>query len=136
MLFDMTAATDHIRVRDVMHQGILSCSDDAPLTEAAAIMAKHHVHAVAVTRGDSRRPIGVVSDLDIAAAIASRQEPTVAQAAGTEPLAVSSGERLDRAAQLMAEHGVAHLVVIDAAGGQPIGVLSTLDLAAVYAGDF
>lgn len=46
---------------------------------------------------------------------------------------MSSDERLERAAQLMAEHGVSHLVVVDAADGHPIGVLSTLDLAVVYA---
>jgi CBS domain-containing protein len=34
----------------------------------------------------------------------------------------------------MAEHGVAHLVVLDAAGGYPVGVLSTLDVAAAFAG--
>ena len=34
----------------------------------------------------------------------------------------------------MTEHGVAHLVVVDAAGGYPVGVLSTLDIVAVYAG--
>jgi CBS domain-containing protein len=33
----------------------------------------------------------------------------------------------------MAEHGVSHLVVIDAAGGYPIGILSTLEVAALYA---
>ena len=33
----------------------------------------------------------------------------------------------------MNEHGVSHIVVLDAAGGYPIGVLSSLDVAAVYA---
>jgi predicted transcriptional regulator len=37
------------------------------------------------------------------------------------------------AAQLMSEHGVSHLVVIDSAGGDPLGVVSTLDIATVYA---
>jgi CBS domain-containing protein len=64
---------------------------------------------------------------------AAREEPSAAQTAATEPLTVSSDERLDRAAQLMTEHGISHLVVVDAAGGQPIGVLSTRDIAAVYA---
>jgi CBS domain-containing protein len=54
---------------------------------------------------------------------------------GDEPLAVSADERLPRAAQLMAEHGVSHLVVLDAESGQPIGVLSTIDIATVYAGN-
>lgn len=43
-------------------------------------------------------------------------------------------ESLRRAAQMMAEHGVTHLVVLDAASGYPVGVLSTLDVAAAYAG--
>lgn len=131
----MTPQLDHVRVQDAMHHGILSCAGDAPLGEVAGIMAKHRVHAVAITDGDGTRPTGVVSDLDVAAAIAGGAEPPAAQAAATEPLAVSSDERLERAAQLMAEHGVSHLVVVDAANGHPVGVLSTLDLATVYAGE-
>jgi CBS domain-containing protein len=98
-------------------------------------MTTNRVHAVAITDPDGSRPSGVVSDLDVVAAIASGEEPTAAQVAATEPVAVSSVEPLHRAAQLMAEHGVSHLVVIEAASGQPIGVLSTVDLAAVYTGE-
>lgn len=116
-----------------MHPGILSCPPDAPLGEVAGIMARHHVHAVAVSTENGARPDGVVSALDVVAAISSREEPTAAQAAATEPLTVSADQRLDRAAQLMAEHSVSHLVVLDAADGHPIGVLSTLDIASVYA---
>ena len=50
-----------------------------------------------------------------------------------EPLAVSAGERLQRAAQLIAERGASDLVVLGAASHHPIGVLSTLDVASVYA---
>jgi CBS domain-containing protein len=124
---------DHIRVHDAMHPGILSCDADATLGEVAGIMATHRVHAVAITDGSSGRPAGVVSDLDVVAAIASGEKPSLARAIATESPAVSSDERLDRASQLMAECGVAHLVVVDAASRQPIGVLSTLDIAAVYA---
>jgi CBS domain-containing protein len=117
-----------------MHHGILSCSEDAPLSEVAAAMAKHRVHAVAITSGGSRRPVGVVSDLDVVRAAAAGAEPSAAGVAASEPLAVSADDSLHRAAQLMVEHGVAHLIVLDAAGGHPIGVISTLDVAAVYAG--
>jgi CBS domain-containing protein len=129
----VTLQLDHIRVHDAMHQGILSCDADATLGEVAGIMATHRVHAVAITDGPSARPAGVVSDLDVVAAIASGEEPSAARAATSESPGVSSDERLDRAARLMAEHGVSHLVVVDAASRQPIGVLSTLDIAAVYA---
>jgi len=130
----MTVALAHIRVKDAMHHGILSCTGDAPLGEVAAVMARNRVHAVAITDGQSPAPIGVVSDLDVVAAAARGGEATARQVAANEPLAVSADERLHRAAQLMTEHGVSHLIVLDAAGGFPVGVLSTLDVASVYAG--
>jgi CBS domain-containing protein len=116
-----------------MHAGILSCTSDTPLPEVAAMMSEHRVHAVAVVDHDGGRPAAVVSDLDVVAAAAGGAEPSALQAAATEPLTVSAGESLHRAAQLMVEHGVAHLVVLDAASGYPVGVLSTLDIAAAYA---
>jgi len=130
----MSIELKHVRVHDCMHHGIFSCAADAPLGEVAGLMAKHRVHAVAVTNGDSTRPVAVVSDLDVAAAIASGGEPSALQMAATEPLVISSDESMSQAAQLMAEHGVAHLVVLDRASGYPIGILSTLDVAAVAAG--
>jgi len=127
-------ALAHVRVIDCMHHGILSCSADAPLSEAARIMAGHRVHALAVTNGDLRRPIGVLSTQDVVAAAARGENPTARDAAVRQPLAVSSDELLVRATQLMVQHGVGHLVVLDAASGYPVGVLSTLDVAAVYGG--
>jgi CBS domain-containing protein len=114
-----------------MHRGIFSCAADAPLGEIAGLMAKHRVHAVAVTDGIGGRPVGVVSDLDVVAAAATGGEPSASQVAATEPLSISAGDSLDRAAQLMSEHGVAHLIVFDEAGVHPVGILSTLDVATV-----
>ncbi len=124
---------EHIRVKDVMHHGILTCPSHASLAEVAAVMAEHRVHAVVVTAAGSARPVGVVSDLDVVAAAATGEGPSAGEAAATEPLVVGANERLDRAAQLMAEHAVSHLVVNDSASGLPIGILSTLDVAAVCA---
>jgi CBS domain-containing protein len=136
MINDQHSATGlpRVRVSDCMHAGILSCAPDVPLAEVAGIMSAHRVHAVAVIEHAGGRPLGVVSDLDVVAAAASGTEPSALQAAATEPVSVSARESLHRAAQLMAEHSVAHLVVLDAASGYPVGVLSTLDVAAAYAG--
>lgn len=123
----------HVRVGDCMHHGILSCAPDAPLGEVAGMMAKHRIHAVAVTERRGDRPLGIASDLDVIAAAATGDEITARQAACTEPLTVSADESLERAVQLMTEHAVGHLVVMDGASGYPVGVLSTLDIAAVYA---
>jgi CBS domain-containing protein len=142
MLGEPTAMVDHIshppelrhvRVRDCMHHGILSCDGDATLGEVAGVMSKHRIHSVAVTNHHADRPVGIISDLDVVAALASGEEPRAAQMAATEPVAVSAEDSLGHAAQLMAEHGVSHLVVLDATSGYPSGILSTLDIAAAYA---
>ena len=125
----------HVRVRDCMHVGVLTCSADTPLGEVAGIMTKHRVHAVAVI-DDRRRPIGVVSALDVVAAASSgeHERVTARVAVATEPLiTISADAPLDRAAKLMTKHGVSHLIVVDPAGGHPVGILSTLDIAVVVA---
>ena len=126
----------HLRVRDCMHAGVLTCSADTPLVEVAGIMTKHRVHAVAVI-DDKRRPIGVVSALDVvAAASTDDQERVTARVAtaGTEPLiTISTDAPLDRAAKLMTKHRVHHLIAVDPANGYPVGILSTLDIAVLVA---
>jgi CBS domain-containing protein len=125
---------DHVRVRDCMHRGIFTCPPDAPLGEVAAIMAKHRIHAVVVAAHGGARPLGIVSDKDILVAAITAEEPTARQVAASETVVVSADASMHRAAQLMSEHGVSHIVAVDAASGYPSGVLSTLDVAAVYAG--
>jgi CBS domain-containing protein len=117
-----------------MHHGVLTCLGGDSLRDVAAVMANHRVHAVVITSSHAERPEGVVSDLDVLAALAAGAQPTAAQAAATEPLTVSGEATLQTAAQLMSEHGVSHLIIVDAAGGYPVGVLSSLDIAAAYAG--
>lgn len=125
---------DHVRVHDVMHTGLLTTAPTTPLRVVARLMAEQHVHAVAVADPDHvRRPFGIVSVLDVAAAAAAGIEETAAQAASTEVVTVTSAEPVSRAARTMAEHGVSHLIVIDPSTGHPCGVISALDIAAAYA---
>ena len=96
-------------------------------------MAEHRVHAVVIMTALGDRPFGVVSDLDVVAAVAAGADCSAREAAATEALTVSVDEPLTNAAQLMSEHGVSHLIVVDNAGGYPLGVISTLDIATIYA---
>ena len=116
-----------------MHHGVLTCGASDSLRDVAAIMAGYRVHAVVITTNGGERPVGIVSDLDVLAAVAKRVDCTAGQAGATETLTVSADEPIEGAAQLMNEHGVSHLVVLDSAGGYPLGVLSSLDVAAAYA---
>lgn len=123
----------HIRVHDAMHAGIVTCDAETSMRGVARLMAERRVHAVAVADPSQRgRHRGVISDLEVAAAIATDVERTAAESTTTELVTVSSDDRLDHAAQLMVEHEVTHLIVLDPASGHTVGVLSTLDLAAVY----
>jgi CBS domain-containing protein len=117
-----------------MHSGTLTCGAEDSLQNVAAIMADHRVHAVVITTAHGVRPVAVVSDLDVVAAVAAGVDCSAHEAAATEALTVSADEPLRSAAQLMSEHGVSHLLVVDGAGGYPVGVLSTLDVATAYAG--
>ena len=118
-----------------MHAGVLTCSADTPLVEVAGIMTKHRVHAVAVI-DDKRRPIGVVSALDVVAAASTdehERETARVATAGTEPLiTISTDAPLDRAAKLMTKHRIHHLIAVDPANG-PVGILSTLDITVLVA---
>ena len=122
-----------VRVGNCRHPGLRTCDTDDSLRHVATIMANHRVHAVVVTANGAARPIGVVSDLDVVAALAVGADCAAGEVAATETLTVSPDEPLQSAAQLMSEYGLSHLVVLDTARGCFVGVLSTLDVASVYA---
>jgi CBS domain-containing protein len=124
------------RVSEVMHKGILSCDRDASLREVARTMAEQRVHCVVVESGsgDAGPLWGVVSGLDLVAAASVRglDEQTAGGSAASPVVTISARETLERATQLMTEHGTAHIIVIDEAQ-LPVGVLSTLDVARTLA---
>jgi CBS domain-containing protein len=121
-----------VRVGEAMHEGVITCGRDESLAAVARLMADHRVHSVVVTDEPSDAPSlwGVVSDLDLVAAASVREldEQVAGAAAATPALMIARDDTLQRAAQLMVEHALAHLVVV--AGDRPVGVISTLDVAA------
>jgi crotonyl-CoA carboxylase/reductase len=125
---------EETRVRDAMHEGVLSCSADTPLSAVAELMAGRGVHCVVVTEADDLGVWGVISDLDLVAAAGVRDldAQSAGGSAATPALAIRPDDTLRRAAQMMTEHAVAHLLVVDQSG-RPVGVLSTLDVARVLA---
>jgi CBS domain-containing protein len=128
------------QVEDVMHEGVVTCSLYAPMTEVARTMAANRIHCVVVwnepARNERAELWGVVSDLDLVKIAATEQlsAQTAGASAATPALMIAPEETLHRAAQLMAEHEVTHLVVVDPETGKPVGVVSTLDLAFVLGG--
>lgn len=125
------------KVADAMTIGVINCTPETPLSTVARLMAKYRVHAVFVydyrdEEGDDLELWGLVSDLDVVAAAWAGTEERTARDSAVAPLVTVGGDDpLEHAAQLMAEHGVSHLVVLDE--GRPVGVLSSLDIAQVIA---
>src|SRR6266702_8286196 len=111
-------------VAEVMTPGVIHCAPETPLRKVAELMAEHRVHAVYVFDYGSEddeawQMWGLVSDLDLIAALPVIDERTAGESAVTPLVTVSLDERLDRAAQLMAETANAHLGVIDPRTGRP-----------------
>jgi len=131
-----------IPVADAMHAGVLTCPIETPLRTVAQMLTTYNVHCVIVFGSEEEhengvpRAWGVVSDLDLvgAALAGDVDERTAGGAAASPVIFVSGSATLDRAAQLMTEHETAHLVVVDPDTLQPVGVLSTLDVAAALSG--
>jgi CBS domain-containing protein len=95
------------------------------------------VHCVVVESGsgDAGPLWGVVSGLDLVAAASVRGlgEQTAGGSAASPVVTIPGGETLERAAQLMTEHGTTHIIVVE--HGRPVGVLSTLDIAEALASE-
>lgn len=135
----MQTPLSRVRVKDVMHIGILTTDAETPLRTVAGLMARQHLHAVAVSDPALvGRPYAFVTAIDVARAAAQDADQTAGQAAASaqqDVLTVTADERLSETARKFVERGVSHAVVIDPATAHPVGIVSTLDVAAAYAGD-
>jgi CBS domain-containing protein len=126
---------ENARVADAMHPGVVSCTPETSLRTLAQIMAQHHIHSVVVSgvdSPDSARDWAVVTDVDLLRASSGDVDAQEArEIAATELPLIESDETLPRAAQVMAEHEVTHLIVVN--DERAVGVLSSLDVAGILA---
>jgi CBS domain-containing protein len=131
---------EELRAIDAMHPGMISCPPETPLRTVARMMATYRVHAIIVHAHDDDLPEGrswgVVTDADVVRAglDGDLDVLTALQVAATPVLTVTTVDPLTRAMQLMTEHEVTHVIVIERHSGRPIGVLSTLDVARAFSG--
>jgi CBS domain-containing protein len=135
MRYETGRALRAARVRDVMTTELVSCAAEVPLAEAAELMTRHRIHSLVVLmpseEGDRlERRWGVLSDLDLVAAAPWDVEAMTAGSVAASPsVLVTPDETLAAAALAMAENATAHLLVAEEGGGEPVGILSALDVA-------
>jgi CBS domain-containing protein len=101
---------------------------DAPVLEAVRLMAEHGIGALVVMQGDEL--VGVLSERDYARKVVlkgrSSSETAVRQIMSSPVLTVLPEQSVRDCMQLMTEHRVRHLPVLDR--GRVSGVLSIGDL--------
>lgn len=123
---------EHGVVADAMHPGVFTCDAEVTLRQVARLMVTHHIHSVVVTWPDESR-WGLITDVDVVGAATEDPDTyTAGQIAGSDALTIEPDQSLVRAAQVMAENAVSHLVVAEP-GRRPAGVISSLDLAGILA---
>ena len=108
-------------IREYCNANVICCEPDAPISEVAALMRKHHVGDVVVVANQQEGqqvPLGILTDRDILV-----ETIAVLEDAGlTEALGVMRGKRIRR------------LPVVNRAGGL-VGMVTTDDLLDLLAAE-
>ncbi len=126
-------------VSDLMHRGLITCSKGTSLGQVAVLLTQHHVHALVVVDRD-RRPIGLMSDIDLLAgewlagdseSLTAMRKLTAGDLMSYPIITVECSMPLNEAAKLMIEKDINRLLVTDK--GQPIGMISSSDFVASIA---
>jgi CBS domain-containing protein len=137
---ELPPAVANATVADAMRHGVLTCRADTPMRHIARMMVSNGVHAVVVQGAGAAQPgrndeWSVVTDLDVARAAgrSTRGEDVVASDSCGPALSAHPDEKLTDAARRMADRHASHLLVLEKESGEPVGVISALDVAAVWA---
>ncbi|MEU6218909.1 CBS domain-containing protein [Streptomyces sp. NPDC047022] len=116
-------------VRDIMTSAPVTVGPQASVANVARLMRDQNIGAVLITEED--RLCGLVSDRDLVVrALAQGVDPeqtTVADACSEDVVTISPDDDLERAVDMMREHSVRRLPVIE--DDHPVGILSLGDMA-------
>ena len=122
------------KVRDAMRVGVVTCRPETALADVARIMVGYDIHSVVVSDVQGEAGMwGIVTSLDLARRPDEVGSLTAGEVASTDLVTVDSNESLARAAELMAEHRVTHLIAVQPGTGRPAGMISARGLAAALA---
>ena len=122
-----------MRIAEVMTQGVVTAESGDSMQHVGELMRDHNVGSVVIC--DDGRPVGVITDRDLAlAVVADRIEPgSSAGDHASRPIVTGELEMdLEEAVAIMIQHGIRRLPVTQGTG--LVGIV-TIDDLAVRAGD-
>jgi uncharacterized protein (DUF427 family)/CBS domain-containing protein len=116
-------------VAELMRAAVVSVERDAHLAAVAYLMRRASETALVVVNDtEQRQPLAVITDTDIAQAIADGRDPNdvrVSDLVHRDPVIVSPNTSLLRAATVMVSAGIRHLPVVEE--GRLLGMLDISD---------
>lgn len=116
-------------IRDTMSVDPRSITPSDPIVEAARLMRDENVGSLPVS--DEGRLVGMLTDRDIAVRVVaegrSPESTTVGEVFSPNPVAARPDQDLDEALQLMAQHQVRRLPVVE--DDRLVGILAQADVA-------
>ncbi len=122
------------QVHHVMRVGIVTCRPQTKLSDVARMMVGYDVHSIVVAEVGEASPWGIVTSLDLARIPDELDSLTAGDVASTDLVTIKSNEPLEEAANLMAEHGISHLIAVQPdQENQPAGMISARDLTLALA---
>jgi CBS domain-containing protein len=133
-----TTPTDRLEtpVRSIMRPGVVSVSDDASLLQAKRALVRHGVHAILIIGAGNGQPLGWVTDRGLLSWLEHDLALVSAGHAITEPATyIEPGATARDALAELRTPGVSHLLVARTSGTAPQGVVASLDLVELVAGE-
>ncbi|TCJ03722.1 CBS domain-containing protein [Cytobacillus praedii] len=116
-----------MQVRDVMSTSVQSCSNQDNLSTVASKMQALNIGSMPVV--ENNQVVGMVTDRDMVVRGLTNGAPndSIQSVMSNNVISVSSSASLEEAAQLMSQHQVRRLPVVD--NGNLVGMVSLGDLA-------
>jgi CBS domain-containing protein len=122
-----------VRISDVMTQGVVTAETEDSLRSVGELMRDRNVGSVVICDGE--RPVGVITDRDLALAVVADQVDPAdsARSQASQPIVTGEVEMdIEEAVAIMIQHRIRRLPVTE--GDLLVGIV-TIDDLAVRAGD-
>lgn len=120
-----------MEIRELMTASVVTADPTTPVREVAALMRERNVGSVVLVRDGE--PVGIVTDRDLAVSVLADGRSGEDHAGDHASAPVVTGEPgMDVAAacELLVQHGIRRLPIVDADGRRLMGIVTLDDLAA------
>ena len=132
----VTSAHDltQLTARQVMTSPLITCPPDTLARDVARMMATHRVHVIPIESDASPPRIVTTRELALVACSAAEHAALTAEEVAVDAITVAPDVPLPTAAGHMLERATSHVLVVDPASAEVIGVVSDADIVSRWSG--